>query len=596
MSDQDSRQIQEQGQADQPSVRMTTQVGAQGTGAERQGAQPGGQSGGLGPAGQQMHLQAPEQAAAASQADPIGQAAVKCPPVLAASREQPTPAFEAAVMERREGGFGGATIRIKDAGLAAAAIVGGVTVGASYVASQATQSPAAILGTGIAAGAMSLAAFWLANRQKTDKAIRKAVEKDGHIIVEKIEKGSLLIHVKFLSQAGYWVLRSFNEKIHQGTGSTCLQLLLEDEFQKIGWTGLIQVGLEGWLFEDEQGQEEEQERETGTEQEGERSEWAGMVEKQTVPPSVTTGGDSGLPEDMSSIAAMSITSAHEEVEEGSLKWQTARLQEHKDSPTAQRHIKAHMSWEEGAEILTRSGYTDLGGVKALVNGFMQPEKKIPSDINTILYGQSCLNLNKAKLMQLMTSQLQADPTDSTCLLLTALQLPNGDSRVHTLQQVVDAILQHGSGDWLYQHLHHIYCYLGWAIWEASPDFNPTMMPTMKPSALAKALSAMASSLMHKQDRVETVYSTALLSKKVSETSAIRQFEHLLRLAPDNEYFVPPAHYHLAILYNQQQDRQKVIHHFSRGQETETIRLPLFGEVSIYIKDPAKKAYEQVNVE
>ncbi|XP_078665413.1 uncharacterized protein LOC144907879 [Branchiostoma floridae x Branchiostoma belcheri] len=522
--------------------------------------------------------------------------------VLTTTQQDNQPAaLQATVLERKkEGGFGGATIRIQDTGLAAAAIIGGVTVGASHVASQVTQSPVIVLGTGIAAGAMSLAAFWLANRPKADKAICKAVEKDGHIEVEKIEGGSLLVHVKFLSQTGYWVLRALNEKIHQGTDRTCLQLLLEDELWRIGWTGPIQVGLEGWWFADEEGQE--QEEAAGTKQE-ERWEWAGMMEKQFVPPSVTTEADSaiGLSEDVSSVAAMSITSAGE-VEEGPFKWERAVLQKHKDSPTAQRRIKVYRSWEEGAEILTSSGYTDLGGVKALVQGFMLCDIASPDFTSTVLYEQSWLNLNKIRLKQLMTSQLQADPTDSTCLLLTALQLPYGDSRVQTLQQVVDAILQHGPGDWLYQHLHHIYCYLGVAIWWASPQPKPTMisklfkgsnLPTVDLAALAKALSTLHSSLMYKQDNLNTVFYTALLSKEVSETEAIRQFEHFLRLAPECDVHVPRAHYNLATLYNQQQDRQKVIHHFTRGQQTEANRLPGFGEVERFIKDPAKKAYEQV---
>ncbi|CAH1270648.1 Hypp4376 [Branchiostoma lanceolatum] len=473
------------------------------------------------------------------------------------------PALQATVLEKREGGFGGATIRIQDTGLAAATIVGGVTVGASYVASQATQSPAGIVGSGIVAGAMSLAAFYLANRLKTDKAICKAVEKDGHIEVERIEEGSLLVHVKFLSRAGYWILRTFNERIHQETDRTCLQLLLEDELQKIGWTGPIQVGLEGWSFAGEEGQEEEQE--AGTEQEAERWELAGMLEKQSVPLSVTTKGDSGLPDDVSYVAAMSISSAGE-VGEGPLKWQRASLQKHKDSPTAQRFIKVYRSWEEGAEILTSSGYTNLEG--------------------------SYLNLNKGKLKQLTSSQLQVDPTDSTCLLLTALQLPYGDSQVQTLQQVINAVLQHGPGDWLYQHLNHNYCYLGAAIWNASPQPKRSDLPTTNMSALAKALSAMASSLMYKQDHLNTVYYTAVLSKEVSETEAIRQWEHFLSLAPECDLFVPYAHYHLATLYNQQQDRQKVIQHFTRGQQREANRLPVFGEVPRHIKDPARKAYEE----
>eukprot|EP00058_Branchiostoma_floridae_P006806 XP_002592294.1 hypothetical protein BRAFLDRAFT_71034 [Branchiostoma floridae] len=438
----------------------------------------------------------------------------------------------------------------------------------SVLQTHVAESPAAIVGAGlvagVATGATTLAAFYMGNKQQTEEAIRRVVERDGHVQVEGIEEGSLLVRVKFLTLAGYWVMRSLNERIHAGTDRTCLQMLLEDELQRIGWTGPIQVGLEGWWFAEEEGQEEDQEEAAGMEQE-ERWEWAVMGDKQSVPASVTTAGDSGLPEDVSSVAAMSISSAGE-VEEGPLKWWRARLQKHKDSPSAQREIKAYRSWEEGEEILTSSGYSDVGGVKALVKGFMQRDMASPSFTSKLLYGQSWLNLNKDKLKQLTASQLQADPTDSTCLLLTALQLPDGDSRVQTLQQVVDAVLQHGSGDWLYQHLHHIYCYLGWAIWEASPKPKPTMMsklfkrsdlPTTNLSALAKALSAMASSLMYKQDHLNTVYLTAELSEEVSETEAIRQLEHFLSLAPECDFYVPDAHYLLATLYGHQQDRQKM---------------------------------------
>ncbi|XP_078620648.1 uncharacterized protein LOC144887348 [Branchiostoma floridae x Branchiostoma japonicum] len=513
--------------------------------------------------------------------------------------QAPPPAVQISVGEVK-GAFSGATIRIQDQPIAAGGLVAGASAAAAFATSRVTESPAAIVGaglaTGLATGITTLAAFYMANKQQTEEAIRRAVERERHVQVENIDEGSLLVRVKFLTLAGYWVIRSLNERIHAGTDRNCLQLLLEDELQRVGWTGPIQVGLEGWWFAEEEGQEEEEA--AGMEQE-ERWEWAGMGDKQSVPASVTTEGDSGLPEDVSSVAAMSIASAGE-VEEGPLKPSRASLQKHKDSPTAQRHIKACRSWEEGAEILTNSGYTDMTGVKSLVLGFMQRDTTLPRFTSTVL---SLLNLNKAQLKQLTASQLQADPTNSTCLLLTALQLPYGDSRVQTLQQVVAAVLQHGPGDWLYQHLHHIYCYLGWTIWEASPKPKPTMMsklfkrsdlPTTNLSALAKALSAMASSLMYKQDHLETVYSTALLSKEVSETEAIRQFEHFLRLAPECDWFVPRAHYRLSTLYGHQQDRQKVIHHFTRGQQREASRLPGFKEVPRFIKDPARKAYEQFN--
>ncbi|XP_078662655.1 uncharacterized protein LOC144906337 [Branchiostoma floridae x Branchiostoma belcheri] len=412
---------------------------------------------------------------------PAGQVHYNLPPAgqPAANIRQP-PALQMSV-----GAFGGASIRIQSPAAAGAIAAGGLVAGASaaaaFAASKVADSAAGVVGAGLAAGVATgvttLAAFYLGNRQQTDEAIRRVVERERHIQVENIEQGSLLVHVKFLTLAGYWVVRSFNEKIHRGTDITCLQLLLEDELRMIGWTGPIQVGLEGWWFADDEGQEEEQEEAAGTEGEEERWEWAEQLEKQSVPPSVTTEADSGLPEDVSSVAAMSITSAGEVVE-GPLKWRRAKLQKHKDSPTAQRCIKALIrSCEEGAEILTSGGYTDLGGVKALVQGFMLRDMTPPNYTSKVLYGQSYLNLNKTQLNQLMTSKLQADPTDSTCLLLTALQLPDGDSRVQTLQQVVDAILQHGPGDWLYQHMHHIYCYLGVAIswpygWQALGQNQP----------------------------------------------------------------------------------------------------------------------------
>ncbi|KAI8511888.1 hypothetical protein Bbelb_109880 [Branchiostoma belcheri] len=477
---------------------------------------------------------------------PAGQVYHNVPPAsqAAANIGQP-PALQMSV-----GAFGGATVRIESPAAAGGLVAGGLVAGAfataAFAASKVSESPAVVLGTGLAAGVATgvttLAGFYLGKKQGTEEAIRRVVERERHIRVENIEEGSLLVHVKFLTLAGYWVLRSFNEKIDKRSDRTCLQLLLEDELRGIGWTGPIQ----------------------------------------SVPPSVTTE-DSGLPEDVSSVAAMSITSAGE-VEEGPLKRQRAKLQKHKDSPTAQRCIKAYRSWEEGAEL--QQWVHRPGGSQGL------------DGTSTVLYGQSWLNLNKAQLKQLMTSQLQADPTDSTCLLLKALHLPHGDSRVQTLRQVVDAILQHGPGDWLYQHLHHIYCYLGIAIWRASPrpkstPSQGTDQPRVDLNALAKALSAMASSLMYKQDYLETVFYTAELSKKVSETEAIRQFEHFLRLAPECDRFVPDAHYRLATLYNQQQDRQKAIHHFTRGQQTEANRLPVFGEVHRSIKDPAKMAYERL---
>ncbi|XP_078588969.1 uncharacterized protein LOC144869488 [Branchiostoma floridae x Branchiostoma japonicum] len=522
---------------------------------------------------------------------PAGQVHYNVPPAGPAAAGQP-PALQVSVGQVG-GVFGGATIRIQSPGLAAGGLVAGASIGAALVASKVAESTAGVVGAGLVAGVTTLAGFYVGNRQQADEAIHRVVDRERHIQVEEIEEGSLLVRVKFLTLAGYWVIRTLNQRIHQGSDRTCLQLLLEDELQRIGWTRPIQVGLEGWWFAEEEGQEEEEAAET--EQEGEEWKWAGMMEEESLPSS-TTEGDSGLPEDVSSVAAMSIASG-EEVEEGPLKWRRAILQKYKDSPTAQRRIKSYRSLEKGAEILTGSGYTDLEGVKALVLGFMQNNMLSPDITSKYLYEQTYLSLNKVQLKQLTASQLQVNPMDSTCLLLTAIQLPHGDIRVLSLQLVVDTILQHGPEDWLYQHLHHIYCYLGWAIRMASvqPQTITTSQGTgqtvSRLLALPVALSTMASSFMYKQDHFHNVFITATLSKEVSKTEAIRQFEHFLRLAPECNFYVPHAHYHLAILYGRQQDRQKVIHHFTRGLQTETNRLPLFGEAPM--KVPARKAYEQV---
>ncbi|XP_035664465.1 skin secretory protein xP2-like, partial [Branchiostoma floridae] len=111
--------------------------------------------------------------------------------------------------------FGGATIRIQDRALAAGGSVAGV-VGAGLV-------------TGVATAVTTLAAFYMDNKQKTEEAIRRAVERERHVQVQSIEKGSLLVRVNFLTLAGYWVIRSLNERIDRRSDRTCLQLLLEDE-------------------------------------------------------------------------------------------------------------------------------------------------------------------------------------------------------------------------------------------------------------------------------------------------------------------------------------------------------------------------------
>ncbi|XP_066275492.1 uncharacterized protein [Branchiostoma lanceolatum] len=137
----------------------------------------------------------------------------------AATKVGPPPGLQMSV-----GGFGGVTIRIQSDALESGCLIGGLVAGASaaaaFAASKVSDSAGGVAGAGlvagVATGVTTLAAFYLGNRQQTDEAIREAVARDRQI------------------QAGYWVIRTLNERIHLGTDRTGLQLLLEDELPRNG--------------------------------------------------------------------------------------------------------------------------------------------------------------------------------------------------------------------------------------------------------------------------------------------------------------------------------------------------------------------------
>ncbi|XP_019638417.1 PREDICTED: uncharacterized protein LOC109480626 [Branchiostoma belcheri] len=261
----------------------------------------------------------------------------------------------------------------------------------------------------------------------------------------------------------------------------------------------------------------------------------------------------------------------------------ARLLQHKDSPTAQTWLKAYSCLERGAAMLTSGGYQEGEGVEHLLEGFILMEGVSPDDVNTFLYHQSLLHLDRLKLNQLTSTQLQANPDSSPCLLIQALQLPYGHSRLQAINHVIDVVLQHGETDPMYKHLADMYCALGYTI------FQTTKQP-------APALSACASAVMHKSNHLLTLYLTARCSMDVSVPQAIRQFHHFIHTAPTDHRGVPIAHYHLVTLYSQQDPsvhRDRILHHYNMAQQTDRNRLPVFAPVPSGVTDPARRVYEQV---
>ncbi|CAH1239479.1 Hypp5832 [Branchiostoma lanceolatum] len=272
-----------------------------------------------------------------------------------------------------------------------------------------------------------------------------------------------------------------------------------------------------------------------------------------------------------------------ELQEGPLKRHRARLLQHKYSPTAQTWLDVFVCLERGAAMVTKGGYKEGEGVEHLLEGFVLLEFVSPCDADTILYGQSCLHLDKLQLDKLISKQLQANPNSTPCLLIQALQLLYGHSRQQAISHVINIVLQHGETDPMYKHLAYIYCALGYTIWQT------TKQPTT-------ALSVFASALMYKSDHLLTLFFTAHCSMDVSVPQAIQQFHHYIHTAPTDHHFVPWAHYCLVTLYSQQDPsvyRDRILHHYNMAQQTGRNRLPVFVRVPSDLTDRARRVYEQV---
>ncbi|CAH1237778.1 Hypp5432 [Branchiostoma lanceolatum] len=463
-------------------------------------------------------------------------------------------------------------------------------------------------GVGVAAGfGIGIAAFYFGNLDLALPAIRRAVERRdpdnpdqpaNPQVGEGVREGSLLVPVIFYSQLGYQYFTSI-------LSGPFLKACLQTELERVGYKEPIDVSVEKW--------------ELPNLPEGGAGPLMGMMRVQdwlaVIPEKVslfsTAAGDSGIPEDVSSVAGVSTVASWEDVEEdgpsqakrarlpqqppaqvtptaqqaelqeGPLKGLRAGLLKHKDSPTAQTWPKAYSCLERGEAMVTRGGYQQGEGVEHLLEGIMLMELAEPDTVNTILYDQ--LHLDKPKLNQLTSTQLQANPNSTPCLLLQALQLPFGHSRQLAINHVIDIVLQHGETDPMYKHLAYMYYALGHTIWQT----------TRQP---APALSAFASALMHKSDHLQALYFTAWCSKDVSVPQAIRQFHHYIHTAPTDHDLVPLAHYCLVTLYGQQDPsvhRDRILHHYNTAQQPDRNSLPWVSLVGSWLTDPARRVYEQV---
>eukprot|EP00058_Branchiostoma_floridae_P003447 XP_002588935.1 hypothetical protein BRAFLDRAFT_89124 [Branchiostoma floridae] len=429
---------------------------------------------------------------------------------------------------------------------------------------------------------LAIGAFYLANRYLTMRAVRRAVERrdpdnpdqpaDPQVGLEA-EVDSLLVPVIFYSQLGYQYFTSI-------LNGPFLKACLQKELQEVGYEAPINVSVEkwelpnlpeggaglmgmmgeervrGWLAELQISEKDVEEEEAGPSQ-------AGLPQQ---PPAQATP-----------------TALQAELQEGPLKGLRAGLLQHKDSLTAQTWLRAFSCLENGAAMVTTGGYREGEGVEHLLEGLILMEAVGPDAVNTTLYDQSWLHLDRAKFDQLTSTQLQANPDSTPCLLIQALQLPLGHSRQQAINHVIDVVLQHGEKDPMYKHLAYMYCALGYTI----------LLTTRQQ---APALSAFASALMHKSDHLPTMYLTAVCSMAVSVPQAIRQFHHYIHTAPTNHPDVPNAHYRLVTLYGQQDPsvhRDRILHHYNMAQQTDRNRLPVFPPVSSVLTELARQVYEQV---
>ncbi|XP_078697483.1 uncharacterized protein LOC144925379 [Branchiostoma floridae x Branchiostoma belcheri] len=452
---------------------------------------------------------------------------------------------------------------------------------------------------------IAIGAFYLANKALTMLAVRRAVERRDPDnpdqpadprVGDEVQQGSLLVPVYFYSQLGYQYFTSIQ-------GGPFLKACLQTELEKVGYKAPINVSVERWelpnLPEGGAGSLMGM-MAMGTEEKVQ--DWlAGSADAQTDVSTET--GDSGIPEDVSSEATGPEYVATEPSQatlsqlttklaqaatqqpglpEGPLKRWRALLLQHKDSPMAQTWLKACSCLARGAAMLTSGGYQE---VEHLLEGLVVLEFIDSKLITTTLYSSVGLNLDKPCLDQLIAAQLQANPNSTPCLLMQALQLPEGHSRPPALTHVIDVVLKHGETDPMYKHLAYMYCTLGLSHWVTNRQPAP-------------ALSAFASALMYKSDHLSTLHFTARCSMDVSVPQAIRQFHHYIHTAPTDHLWVPLAHYDLVTLYGRQDPsvyRDKILHHYNMAEERERNRLPVFAPYPVprSIKQKAKMVYDQV---
>ncbi|CAH1239512.1 Hypp5838 [Branchiostoma lanceolatum] len=453
---------------------------------------------------------------------------------------------------------------------------------------------------------VAIGAFYLANRALTMLAVRRAVERrdpdnpdqpaDPQVGLEA-EVDSLLVPVIFYSQLGYQYFTSI-------LNGPFLKACLQTELEKVGYKEPIDVSVEWWDLPNLP--------------EGGTGPLMGMMKVQgwllESPEKMsmlsTAAVDSGIPEDVFSVAGVSTVASGKDVEEeeqkvgpsqakrarlpqeppaqaelqeGPLKRRRARLLQHKDSPTAQTLLKAFSCLERGAAMVTKGGYQQGEGVEHLLEGIIELEYSAPERVIGILYEQRWLQLEKTQLDYLICSQLKGNPHSTPYLLIQALQLPDGLSRQQAINHVIDVVRQHGETDPMYKHVAYMNWALGYTIWQT------TKQPT-------QALSACASALMYKSDHLPTLYLTAGCSMDVSVPQAIRQFHHYIHTAPTDHQFVPWAHYYLVTLYGQQDPsvhKDRILYHYNMAQQTNRNSLPVFNPIPIELTDLARKVYEHV---
>ncbi|XP_019631245.1 PREDICTED: uncharacterized protein LOC109475151 [Branchiostoma belcheri] len=380
-----------------------------------------------------------------------------------------------------------------------------------------------VLGEGAGVG-IGIAAFYFQHVDLVRQAIRRSVERsdpgnpnqrpDPEVGLE-VQVGSLLVPVIFHSKLGYEYFSSI-------LNGTFLKACLRSELEKAGYGEPVDVSVEKWevpptsearvtraasLLPGTTGQ-------YNVEAVLSPEKLSFFYFSNASPPQKlqdslrTTEEDSGAPP-VSDLAGLSVFTPDEDGQrkkdddtpsgKGGPKKRPqiglrARLQRHKESTTAKTMLQAYSCLEKGAAMLVSSEYQEGEGVRHLLEGLVLMEEVLPGDVETVLYGQHWLNLDKAKLNHLLCTELRDSAENTPCLLLQALQLPTGDSRLRAINHVIDVVLQRGKPDALYSDLAYIYFALCSTLWTSTKHSAAT-------------LSACASALMHQPRHLRIFWGT-----------------------------------------------------------------------------------------